>query len=57
MLLVLVQERDAGRLDLIADTVCLRAVVARAADCGPRLFEEGVVAVGQKSEVVSGGER
>lgn len=45
MSLVLVEKRDVRRLDLIADSVCLCAVVARTADCGSRLFEEPVVAV------------
>ncbi len=46
MPLVLVEEWDAGRFDLVADAVCLRAVVACAPDGGPRLLEEGVVPVG-----------
>ena len=46
MPLVLVEERDAGRFDLVADAVCLRAVVACAPDGWPRLLEEGVVSVG-----------
>lgn len=58
MPLVLVQERDVGGFDLIADAVCPRAVVARAADCGSRLLEEGVVAVnlvGERGDPLGGG--
>lgn len=56
--LVLVEERDARRFDLIADAVRLRAVVACALNRRPRLLEEGVISarrVGERSDPLRSG--